>query len=101
MPDPETSTSSWEEDFETLVFDRDDVRAAFEAALAQLGEVPPVPLARPRLEVVAHEPEDGSDALLEELPPATLAVLEAARRTVPADAPRLAFAVARPARPRA
>lgn len=96
-PEPETNTvTPWEDDLETLVFDRDDVNAALQLALADLPALPPAPLARPRLEVVAGGEDDDLDQLLEDLPPAARAILEAAARPAPANAPRLPFAIAKP-----
>lgn len=94
-PEPETNhATTWEDDLETLVFDRDDVNAALRFALAELGDTP----VRPRLEVVAGGEDDELDELLDGLPPEALAVLAAARCPVPANAPRIPFAVAKPAR---
>lgn len=100
------SASVWD-DLETLVFDRDDMRAAIEHANDVLDHESAIFVATPALEPVTGETIDvdlafddlADDAWIEVLPAAARAVLEQARR--PAKAwpygPRIAFAVARPA----
>jgi hypothetical protein len=104
MADP-MFVGAWD-DLETLVFDRDDMRAAVEAASEVLDGEAAVYVQPPNLERISSAidldllfDDLADDAWIEVLPAAARAVLEQAR--TPATqwpvGPRIPFAVARPA----
>lgn len=89
----EIRTSVWD-DLETLVFDRDDMQAALGHALEVLPQDDD-DIAVDADALVRDDADD--DAWLATIPAAAFEVLMRASRSLPADAPRLAFAIARPA----
>jgi hypothetical protein len=89
-----STTSVWD-DLETLVFDRDDVRAAVNAALGRLPESDDdIPIDAASFEKASEEDDD---RWLASLPASAFDVLMQVSQKRPAHAPRLSFAVAQPA----
>lgn len=94
LPEVDSTTSVWD-DLETLVFDRDDVKAAVSAALSHLpasDDDIPVDAA-----AFASASEEEDDRWLVSLPPATFDALLHASQRRPLGAPRISFAIAQPA----